>query len=140
MLFSAGDQVAAKPQCFQWDAAVRAMQELVPVHVLTEYVKPAGRQGELKKPQIRNNNNKSLVFFKLVWGFCVEGGVDLGDFARCSTERGQGASRSPSLLLGWADSCLKALGSLFKERLERIHYGRRKMQKQWRSRLETGCN
>lgn len=97
-------------------------------------------KGNLGNPKDKNNDNKSLVFFKPVWGFCVEGGVDLGDFTRCSTEHGQGASRSPSLLQGWADSCLKALGSLFKERLERIHYGRRKMQKQWRSRLETACN
>lgn len=96
MFFSSGDQVAAMPQCFQWDAAVRATQELSLAHILSDYMKPAGLQGELKKPQ---QQQKSDVF-KPAWGFCVKGRVYTDNLASCSAERVQKASQSPSPELG----------------------------------------
>ena len=39
----------------------------------------------------------------------------------------------------WAGSCLKALGSLCKERLERLHHEGRIMQKQWYQETAERC-
>lgn len=50
---------------------------------------------------------------------------------------------SPSLVQGWAGSWLKSVGSVFKEKLERLQHGGRKTQKHWYEELaeeaETGC-
>lgn len=57
----------------------------------------------------------------------------------CSSEHGQRASQSPPPVQSWVESCLNALCSLCKERLERLHHEGRIMQKQWYKEIAERC-
>lgn len=95
------------PCCIRWMLLAEPGESLSLLHSsipLTEYGKPAVSQGQLKKTQIRRKKTSICCFLSQSGFFCVEGGVDLGDFICRSAKHGQGAAGSPSLVEGWAGS------------------------------------